>query len=136
MAITDLTLMNFLKAKMQWHQGRQVVLAENVANADTPGYRARDLKPFKFETQLQLAQMRGVPAARTHKAHFAGALASSNSAFATDQSMGWEVTPGGNGVVLEEQMIKVSENQFDFQLATTLYTRSLGRMRTALGRSR
>ena len=44
MAVTDLPLFQALKSKMQWHQTRQVVLAENIANADTPGFEARDVK--------------------------------------------------------------------------------------------
>lgn len=56
--------------------------------------------------------------------------------FLTEEGESWEVTPEGNAVVLEEQMLKVSENQFDFQLATSPYTRSLGLLRTAIGRNR
>ena len=40
MAITDLPIFSMLRTRMQWHQERQRLLAENVANADTPNYRA------------------------------------------------------------------------------------------------
>lgn len=135
MAFSDLTLIGFLKTKMQWHQGRQRVLAENIANADTPGYKANDLRPMRFENQMRSSSVAQVSAARTHSAHFAGAIVSEHSSFGTKSGNGWEVTPEGNAVVLEEQMIKVSENQFDFQMASTLYTRSIGLFKTALGRS-
>ena len=49
MAITDIPILSMLRTRLQWSQERQRVLAENVANADTPNYRARDLAPPKFE---------------------------------------------------------------------------------------
>jgi flagellar basal-body rod protein FlgB len=47
---------------------------------------------------------------------------------------GYEVTPDGNGVVLEEQMMKLSQNQMDYQVATSLYQRSIAILKTAVGR--
>lgn len=133
MAFNDLTLIGFLKTKMNWHQGRQQVLAQNVANADTPGYEARDLAPMRFEKHLEGPSVASMPAARTHKAHFTGTIAGRSPEPQTETGESWEITPEGNAVVLEEQMIKVSQNQFDYRLASSLYTRSLGLLRTALG---
>ena len=45
MPITDIPILSMLRTRMEWHQERQRVLAENVANADTPNYRPRDLAP-------------------------------------------------------------------------------------------
>jgi len=53
MAIPDLPILSMLRTRMQWHQERQLVLAENVANAETPRYRARDLVPPNFASTLQ-----------------------------------------------------------------------------------
>ena len=53
MAIPDLPILSMLRTRMQWHQERQRVLAENVANAETPRYRARDLAPPNFASTLQ-----------------------------------------------------------------------------------
>ncbi len=133
---SELKLVGFLKTKMQWHQARQRVLAENVANADTPGYRAGDLKPLGFASHLG-GRLGGtdVAAMRTHAAHVTAALPGADAGFATAKDGGWEITPEGNAVVLEEQMIKVAENQFDYRLASTLYSRSLGLLKTALGRN-
>ncbi|MGI9383157.1 MAG: flagellar basal body rod protein FlgB [Methyloligellaceae bacterium] len=135
MALGDLKLFSFLKTKMQWHQARQRVLAENVANADTPRYRPNDLKPVPFESGLAVSGLGSVLPARTNVAHIKGAAMQSEGAFKASRGTGWEVTPAGNAVVLEEQMIKVSENQFDFQMASTLYSRSMGLLRTAVGRN-
>ena len=49
MAFSDMPLVGFLKNKMSWHQARQRLLAENVANADTPRFKPRDLKPIGFD---------------------------------------------------------------------------------------
>lgn len=134
MAISDLPLLGMLKTKMRWHQARQGVLAQNVANADTPGFQPSDLKPMNAQQPARLASAGGVSAVQTHKAHIQAALGSS-SEFQNSNSKGWETTPAGNSVVLEEQMIKVSANQFDFQMASTLYSRSLGLLKMAIGRN-
>ena len=52
MAITDIPILSMLRTRMEWHQERQRVLAENVANADTPDYRPKDLAPLNFENAL------------------------------------------------------------------------------------
>jgi flagellar basal-body rod protein FlgB len=49
MAISDLPVLSALRTKMQWHQARQRVLSENVANSDTPKFRPRDLVEPKFD---------------------------------------------------------------------------------------
>ncbi len=55
MAISDLPIFSMLRTRMNWHQERQRLLAENVANADTPGFRPRDLAPLDFGRQVQQA---------------------------------------------------------------------------------
>lgn len=134
MAITDLPLLGMLKTKMRWHQARQSVLAQNIANADTPGFRPSDLKALDARTSMQPRSAGAVTAARTHKAHIAGP-AISGGGFDQAGTKGWETTPAGNAVVLEEQMMEVSANQFDFQTASTLYAKSLGLLKTAIGRN-
>ena len=57
MPITDIPILSMLRERMEWHQERQRVLAENVANADTPNYRARDLAPPDFSHEIQLASL-------------------------------------------------------------------------------
>lgn len=133
MALTDLPVFQALKSKMQWHQVRQGVLAENVANADTPGYGAREVEEFKFSDHIGRTQF-GLSTVATNSGHITGMLSASSRAKVDEKDM-FEVTPNGNNVVLEEQMMKVTENQMDFQAATTLYSRSLGLIRTALSKN-
>lgn len=132
MAITDIPLFSMLRTRMQWHQERQRVLAENVANAETPNFRPRDLAPPKFDNLRPLASAIGLE--RTEPGHFAGD-ASGGSAFEASRMSSYEARPTGNAVNLEDEMIKVAANQMDYQAVTTLYTRSLGLIKAAIGRS-
>ena len=56
MPISDIPILAMLRERMQWHEARQQVLAENVANADTPNYQAKDLAPPTFEGALWRAR--------------------------------------------------------------------------------
>jgi flagellar basal-body rod protein FlgB len=131
MAVTELPLFSMLKTRMRWLETRQRLLAENVANAETPGYRGRDLKPQDFTRQLQAAA--SVQMASTHTGHLAGA-AQNDASFPADRSNVFEVTPRGNSVSLEEEMMRIAQNQIDHQTAATLYSRSLGLLKTAIGK--
>ena len=134
MALTDLPVLSSLKTKMLWLQARQRVLAENVANADTPDYVAKDLKPLSFDQMVKAETVGSVEMVRTSKAHIGGApLTDSGSGFGTDEGKSWETTPSGNGVVLEEQMMKVTSNQMEYQTAATLYSKSIALLRIAVG---
>lgn len=131
MAISDLPVFQILKSKMQWHQARQGVLAQNVANSDTPGYRGRDLKAFDFARQVSLAST-GLDTTVTNRGHMVGSLKIDGSTAKAEDVDSFEITPDGNSVVLEEEMMKVTENQMDYQAVTTLYSKSLGLIRSAL----
>jgi flagellar basal-body rod protein FlgB len=126
----QLQLLTALAEKMKWHQARQGLLAENVANAETPGFRGRDLAAFSFSERMAMA---GVETAATHPAHLV-AGPSPAGGFGVESSRSFEVTPEGNNVSLEDEMMKVTANQMDYQAVTTLYARSVKLIRTALGR--
>ena len=131
MAITELPLFSMLRTRMQWHQERQRLLAENVANSDTPNFRPRDLSPLQFGRGMQAQASIGLD--RTESGHITSSD-SSSSQFQTSRYGGYDVRPTGNAVNLEDEMIKVAANQMDYQAATTLYTRSLGLIKTAIGK--
>jgi flagellar basal-body rod protein FlgB len=135
MAITDIPILSMLRTRLQWAQERQRVLAENVANADTPNYRARDLTALKFETPgaATAAPLTGVSLVRTEAGHIAGS-GPGDSPFRSKISGNYEVRPTGNAVNLEQEMMKVAANQMDYQAVTALYARSLGLIKTALGK--
>lgn len=133
MALTNLPLFQALKSKMQWHQTRQSVLAENIANSDTPGFESRDVKAYSFKDHIGLANA-NVSAATTSRQHIGGMISASSGGKAEKRDS-FEIAPSGNAVNLEEQMMKITENQMDYQAATTLYTKGLGLIRIALSKS-
>ena len=119
-----------LRTRMQWHQERQRVLAENVANADTPNYRPRDLAPPNFEEALAAPSLTLV---RTDANHMVGEAGGSR--FAADSNVRYEVRPGGNAVNHEDEMMKVASNQMDYDAVAALYSRSLALIKLAVGKS-
>ena len=117
-----------LKAKLGYDGQRQKVIAQNVANADTPGYAPKDLGAFSVSGAL--SQAGGIAPARTHAMHLSGRAPSAGAWKAAD-APDTEARLDGNQVVLEEQMMKMNEASADYQAALTLYSQSLGLLRTA-----
>ncbi len=135
MGITDIPILSMLRTRLDWSQARQRILADNVANADTPHFRGRDLAPLKFDDPPLVAPTAasGITLTRTASSHMEG-VGLSQSPFPNKNAPGYEVRPAGNAINLEEEMMKVAANQMDFQTATALYTRSLNLIKTALGK--
>ncbi len=132
MPISDIPILAMLRERMQWHQARQQVLAENVANADTPDYQAKDLAPLDFSRELSAASLQLV---RTDPDHIAaGGGGGGGGQFATDDTARYEVRPRGNSVSHEDEMMKVASNQMDFEAVTSLYTHSLDLIKLAAGK--
>jgi flagellar basal-body rod protein FlgB len=132
MPISQIPLFSMLRTKMHWHQERQRLLAENVAHADTPNFKPRDLTlPTFNRTQPGTA---AVALERTSASHIGGSSANNASQFEVERRSSHETLPGGNSVSLEDEMLKVAANQMDYQAATALYSRGLGLLKTALGR--
>lgn len=137
--LKDLPIFSMLKTRMHWHQTRHKVLAENVANADTPGYEARDLKALSFNRLMASASPRptrmvATAAARTDPRHLGAQMQPGMEGMRTQKGDSFEVTPQGNSVVLEDQMMEMASNQLDYDTATTLYSKSLNLLRTAVRR--
>lgn len=130
MGITDIPILSMLRSRMEWHQERQRVLAENVANADTPNYRPLDLAPPNFQEALSTPP---VGLARDNPMHIAES--GGNSGFAAQNEPHYEVRPGGNAVNHEDEMMRVASNQMDFDAVANLYSRSLALIKLAAGGS-
>src|ERR1700730_9765429 len=127
MPITDIPILSMLRDRMEWHQQRQRVLAENIANADTPNYRARDLAPPDFAHQVRTAALK---LDRPSPAHIPAA-SGGGPQFKTDSSGRYAVRPRGNSVTHEDEMMKVASNQMDFEAAASLYSHSLALIKLA-----
>jgi flagellar basal-body rod protein FlgB len=130
MPISDIPILAMLRERMQWHQARQRVLAENVANSDTPDYQAKDLMPPDFHRHL----VSSLDLERTNSLHMV-AQDDGRSRFASDESGRFEIRPRGNGVNHEDEMMKVASNQMDYEAVTSLYTRSLTLIKVAIGKA-
>ncbi len=137
MAINDLPILSALRTKMQWHQERQRVLAENISNANTPNFRPRDLVEPQFDKNGASSSVGGTMGSlammRTSSSHI-GVSGGAQSFNGDGGKSGFLTRPAGNAVNLEDQMMKVSANQMDYAAATSLYSRSLGLLKTAIGK--
>ena len=134
MGLMNMPVFTALTDKMRWHQARQGLLAENVANAETPGYRGRDLAQYNFADQMGAFSSATVTTTATQPTHFS-VSSSEGTSFGAQRMANFELTPEGNGVTLEDEMMKVTTNMMDYQAATTLYQKSVKILKTALGRS-
>ncbi|RCK48307.1 flagellar basal-body rod protein FlgB [Thalassospira profundimaris] len=133
MDIGKLSMFANMKEKMDWLNQRQQVIAQNIANSDTPGYRPEDLKAFNpsrigNDRQFILAM------AKTEPGHSAG-LRKPEDFKAEEVRKNYEVSPDKNAVILEEQLVKMNENRVDYQTMTRLYAKQSEMMKTAIGRS-
>ncbi|HLZ67191.1 MAG TPA: flagellar basal body rod protein FlgB [Aliidongia sp.] len=137
MDLNNLPLLAALTKKIGWLAARQKVVAENVANADTPGFKASDLRPLDFRKEL--AEVTHGSAAKlapvtTDPRHLVG------TEFAAKLEPVVEKTTSdrdinGNTVSLEDEMMKVSDTASDYQLMTNLYKKQVGLIKTAIGRT-
>jgi len=128
----DLPLLSMLRERMTWLHQRQDVLSQNVANADTPRYVARDLKDLDFE-QLMGTASSGTKMMTTNSRHIA--LSNTHAGkFEDHETPDQESSPNGNAVSLEVEMIKVADTQAQYQAAANLYAKAITMMKTAIGR--
>jgi flagellar basal-body rod protein FlgB len=120
-------------ARMRQLSERQNVLSQNIANADTPHYRARDVKPFQFDSAL-LRSQGGVAPLRLAGAQAGHLSGSRNGAtVVADRANSYSEDPTGNTVDLEEQMVKQADVAKNYDLAAIVYKRSAALLRTATG---
>jgi len=131
----ETSLFSLIAKRMSWLSQRQKVLAQNIANADTPGFAPRDLKPFAFR-QILRGESAGPRAqvSRTDGAHMSGRNRRADAADEARARRTYETSLSGNSVVIEEQMMKVAETQAAYQLTTGLYRKHLAMIKSALGR--
>ncbi|MBE7186321.1 MAG: flagellar basal body rod protein FlgB [Methylobacterium mesophilicum] len=112
--MSDMYLFGLSSRRAEWLSQRQTVIAENVANANTPGYTGKDVKGFTEAMQSTQLAMAG-----SNPLHLAAA-----DGRATDVEAGtetaWDITHSGNSVSLEQEMLKSGEVQSGFSLNTSI----------------
>lgn len=106
---------------MTWLAERQTVTAANIANADTPGYRARDVAPFS--SVLETAGLSMVATSPLHMTAGAGSTAN----LATRSGASWASSHSGNNVSIERELMTASSNSRMLNMDATL-TRTFHRM--------
>ena len=104
MGLMDMPVFSALTDKMRWHQARQGLLAENVANAETPGYRGRDLAQYDLADRAGGFSSASITTLATQPMHFS-VSSSEGGAFGAQRMANFEITPEGNGVSLEDEMM-------------------------------
>lgn len=133
MSISKLPLMRAMAAKMDYLDKRQGVLSQNIANADTPGYQSKDLTKVDFGSVLKdVAKPNSIRIETTNPMHMPSPNDIARSKDRKDK-LTYEVAPDKNGVILEEQMVKATQTQMDYNLITNLMTKQSGMYRMAIG---
>ena len=124
-------LMQALQNSMRYGTERQKVLARNIANIDTPGYRAKDLEKVNFATMAE-GEAQRLSLMTTSPQHIQ--TKSGTGVFRTSEvRKPFEIAPNGNDVVLEDQMAKVSDNAANYEISSALYKKFTMMYRQALG---
>ncbi len=131
MDFNSIPLFQAVKKRLAWLGQRQEVVSQNIANADTPQYKARDLKAYDFR-ELVRRETTQINMDVTHPNQLSGQRKRIRD-FSDSAPFAYETAPGGNNVVLEEQMAKLNESSLKHQLTTELYKKHLALFRMALG---
>lgn len=122
----DIGLFTLAERRLAWVSRRQELLAQNVANASTPGYQPRDLSPFAHALS-QAAPSLSV----TDPQHLVGGTATLSGRAIRPR----ERAPDGNAVSMEDQLVKVADTAGTQALVANLYRKYQGMFRTVLGRA-
>ena len=127
-----LTLFNVASALARHAGTRQALTARNIANSETPGYRALDLPEFA-ETYRDGPP---VPTLRTTRAGHLAAPLDGAGARPRAVAGGDDIAPDGNSVSLETEMVRAAELRQQHEMALSVYRSGIDLLRTSLGRSR
>jgi flagellar basal-body rod protein FlgB len=131
MAADDLSIFAMLKSRLSYLADRQQVIAQNVANSDTPGFTPKDLQPFTLPGHGGAAgALAPITPTLTSPMHLAAPMTSS-AATKPVASPDSETTLNGNSVVLEDEMMKMSQARMDYDAAVAFYQQSMQLLTTA-----
>lgn len=126
-------LLNGITAAMRHLGAKGEVIANNIANADTPRFKAKTLREPDFGALVE-----GRPGAKRPQVQVTSAMAAlgagkhGHGRAVLDRSIS-ETKPDGNNVTLEQQLMEMGEVQADYATLTSLYSKQMGLLRTALG---
>jgi len=134
MNLADIPLFSMLRGRMGYLSEQQKLVAQNIANAETAGYQAQDLKPFSFGAHVAAQGAGATMMATTQAGHMTPKTErrGAGGAYKATKAPDSETTLNGNTVVLEEEMIKMSDSRMNYDAAITFYQKSLGMLRMAV----
>ena len=124
---TQIGLFALAEQRLAWADQRQAVLAQNIANASTPGFQPSDLPSFA----RTLANVAGMAPVRTQPGHLAGTSGGPLQPVVEKEAHG----PDGNGVELDAQLTKVADTETTQSLVTSIYKKYMSLFSLALGHS-
>ena len=126
MDMTNTDLFSLAERRLDWVERRQQVLAQNVANANTPGYEAHDIKPF--EAVLHGSTVKLAATSPLHLRPLTDPLKQTGKDVVSERS------PDGNAVSLDEELTKIADTGGMHELASKIYTKYMSMFRLALGK--
>jgi len=132
--LEGISLFQIAASRLQYLADRQSVIARNIANADTPNYVARDLKPFDgFLAQQTGATAPGGQLAlvQTAPGQMSGATSTASGSIPSIPA-GDSEKPDGNRVSIEEEMVKSADNANAFALVSAAYAKSISIMKLGI----
>lgn len=113
---------------------KQAALALNVANVDTPGYQARDVKAPDFSAMVNKGSaMQSSKMTRTHNMHMEAAGQRGNAFPMIDRQGASEHNPNKNGVNIDTELQQVAFTQAEYSKAVSIYRKNISLIRTAIG---
>lgn len=118
--------------RMRYLTQRQTVISRNIANADTPGYKALDVPAFTPPGSAQAP----LALARTEPGHLSSATVPAATTAPPVKSSLYGEKPNGNSVSLEEQMVKAADVANSFALASAAYSKSISLMKIGIDSGR
>lgn len=129
-SLADDDLLSALGVKLKHLNQRQSVISQNIANSDTPGYKARDLADINFHS---VGGGMGVQLQATSPNHISDANSATKFKYLEQKNSG-STTLDGNNVNLEEQMLKMAQTDMEYNKTVGLMRQINGLVRTAIGR--
>lgn len=124
------TVINKLSTDLDIQAKRSELIASNIANLDTPGYKARDLN---FKEQL-FGEIGRLNMKQTHPKHMADSSSTSSIAEVVEDANAGR--PDGNNVNVDDEMLKLTENNIQYNVVVQLISKSLTQIRNAIDLAR
>lgn len=131
MDLSKIKLFNLMQSNLNYLNAKQDVIAQNIAHANVADYSAKTLKKPDFSSYLSSSSAGGL--ATTNSGHITGTSLAGNKFGRVVDSDSFEVSPTGNKVVLEEQVLEMTKNSMEYQETANIYRKMLEMLKTSIG---